>query len=447
MQRTSRLVAQHELPSANTSPRAHSGDDLEMRSASTGSLMQSDGTGYHRESSVDTHDGASNPTSFARAGLAGAHIGRNGSVNSASTLAGVMPTVMEDGAPPAPYANHAHAALLQQRLRVTTGDERMPALTASPAPSLRRDSPQVPVRPKQNRLHLAAWYGSTTETARLLHQSPFNVDDVDVFGRSALHLAAEGAQVAVARHLLGGVSGGRGEIDIMSAHGVLPPSVVAAEVNLRTAFGLTPAHYAAAHGHVSMLRLLHHAGADLGARCSFQATPLDLARAHGQGQAADFLRRGRNSSAGPVWRPDARFFESISAWQQTWHDLVNVRGRGGRDDFLSAVFGVAHDELVWPVTPEMQHDLKAFRRKWQQYAILTGAFDSHASPLIRRQGQIVCVWPQSSNLMMEMATLHQRWQQEALAAVLGVPAGWVQYLQAPGGEGARADRTRHANRS
>ena len=245
------------------------------------------------------------------------------------------------------------------------------------------------------------------------------------FGRGALHLAAELGRTELAECLLKGEGGAWVSGTVSRSPRPRVADRVCAEVNLRTPFGLTAAHYAAANGHVAMLRLLAQSGADLGARSDFQATPLDLARAHGQAEAENFLHLLRAPMAGPIWRPNRNFMKALCDWQQQWGERVGSRGRGRRDDFLCAMFEVLHEELIWPVTPEMGQELIAFRRRWREHASRAANFNLRAHPLTCRQGRLEHRWPLSPELSHELEDLHRRWQQQALAAVLGVPAWWV----------------------
>lgn len=398
--------------------------------------MQSDASAPYRDSSADAQDASPRSVALASARQAGIVFHRDASVLSVLT-SGPVPGAEAVGRlgdrqlTEAGFDNQAHADLLKRRLCTPAQVESLPGCGAAAQASQARDFPLVPVRPVERRFHMAACHGSEAEMRQLLQQAPFHVDDLDVFGRSALHIAAERGHMEPVRRLLGGLSAGNGIFDLFSDRGVVLPSVVAAEVNLATQFGVTPAHYAAAHGQVGVLELLHSHGADLCAPTEFQATPLDLARAHGQVQAEFYLRQMGAYSAGPIWRPSEKFTDSLSAWRRAWHDLAHTEGRGGNDDFLSAMFGSARDGLVWPMTPGMKEDLALFRRKWRRHADQSGEFDRYEFPVYLEGGRVTASWSLPLPLAHEMDALHQRWRDDVLAGLLGVPSWWVQQMCEP----------------
>ena len=382
--------------------------------------MQSDASAPYRDSSADAQDVSPRSVALASARQAGGGFHLDASVFSAFT------SVAEAG-----FDNQAHADLLTWRLSVPPQTKCVPDGEVAAQPAQLRDLPVVPARLVDLRFHMAACHGSEYEMRQLLQQAPFHVDDLDVFGRSALHIAAERGRLEPARSLLGGLSAGNGRLDLVPSRGIALPSVVAAEVNIATQFGLTPAHYAAAHGQVGVLELLHHHGADLCVPTEFQATPLDLARAHGQVRAELYLRQMGARSAGPIWHQSQKFTDALSAWRGAWSDLVRTEGRGGNDDFLSAMFGSAHEGLVWPMPPEMKEELALFRRKWRSHADQCGEFDRYEFPVYLEGEHVIARWSLPPPLAHEMETLHRRWRDDSLAGLLGVPSWWVQQTCEP----------------
>jgi ankyrin repeat protein len=117
-------------------------------------------------------------------------------------------------------------------------------------------------------LHLAAHFGRLDALRVMLNLgAPVDGYSGGVFGNTALHAAAAGAQVHA--------------VDALLAAGAKP--------DLPDKNGYSPAHVAAANGSVPILKALAAKGADLRARAPDGRTPLDFARERGMDEASAFL--------------------------------------------------------------------------------------------------------------------------------------------------------------
>lgn len=176
------------------------------------------------------------------------------------------------GSPPQARTNEI-AGLLQPHLpaldlveAVLVGDgDRVRALLESD-PGLLEQTHPIGGRP----IHVAARFGRPEMVFALL-ASDFNTPAVD--GKTALRLAAEFPDPAVAEEM----------VEAMASN--------EADPNVPQPDGRTPLHAAAAAGHTEMARILILNGARADARDRQGATPLDLARSGRHAEAAALLAR------------------------------------------------------------------------------------------------------------------------------------------------------------
>jgi len=131
---------------------------------------------------------------------------------------------------------------------------------------------------------------------RFIHEMPFRLDDRDASGRSALHYAVEGGVEPLVAGLLTGTDG------------------VAADPNVRTFFGITPLHVAAARGQPGLLSLLIHHGADVNAKTVFNASVLDIAGYWRRPYAIGALSAVGAQNSGVPWAMPAKEKGLLREW-------------------------------------------------------------------------------------------------------------------------------------
>lgn len=168
-------------------------------------------------------------------------------------------------------ASLASHALSRNSSNMLVSAAPLTALPFNASHLLQQSDPQKFLAPWQ-RLHLAVKSGDCRAVAEFLWRTPFRIDDVDEFGRTALHVALS--------------SRVDWDMPMILMHGV---EGVAADVNARTNFGLAPLHYAAARGHFELLHALIQRGADPAAITAFGATADQIARHHGYDGLANWL--------------------------------------------------------------------------------------------------------------------------------------------------------------
>lgn len=175
-----------------------------------------------------------------------------------------------------------------------------PLTLAAPAPWPRSPAHQVSFsHGHHNALIAAVRAGDLRAVKRFIQSMPFRLDDKDASGRSALHHAVEVGAETVVACLLEGIGG------------------VRADPTVKTFFGVTPLHIAAARGNLRLISMLARRGADLNGVSSFNATALDLARHWGQRDAANVLLSWSGRSSSLPWALPPAERELLRDWLKT----------------------------------------------------------------------------------------------------------------------------------